>query len=152
MFRPVSPTQTSRYTLPPAALLSLRRLRFYQLRKLFYGRRIATLPVYNQRCAAPCNLLSTRVIGRFNAIFHRIAEIILFGVGDNSSTIRISNWELTTPCCQDAAPLSYRDARTIPRTGLEPVRYSTVTAYGRPLYIHIYGWATGVKKTYHMVQ
>jgi hypothetical protein len=27
-------------------------------------------------------------------------------------------WELTTPCYQDAAPLSYRGARTTPRTGL----------------------------------
>ena len=42
-----------------------------------------------------------------------------------------ANWELTTPCYQDAAPLSYRGERTTPRTGLKPVRYSTVTAYGR---------------------
>ena len=39
-----------------------------------------------------------------------------------------ANWELTTPCCQDAAPLSYRGERITPRTGLKPVRYSAVTA------------------------
>ena len=33
-----------------------------------------------------------------------------------------ANWKLTTPCYQDAAPLSYRSVRTIPRTVLEPVR------------------------------
>jgi len=47
-----------------------------------------------------------------------------------------ANWELTTPCYQNAAPLSYRGERTTPRTGLKPVRYSTVTANGR-----IYFWA-----------
>ena len=31
-----------------------------------------------------------------------------------------ANWELTTPCCQNTAPLSYRGVRTTPRTGLEP--------------------------------
>lgn len=29
-----------------------------------------------------------------------------------------ANWELTTYCYQDAAPLSYRGERIIPRTGL----------------------------------
>jgi hypothetical protein len=29
-----------------------------------------------------------------------------------------ANWKLTTPCYQDAAPLNYRGARIIPRTGL----------------------------------
>jgi len=29
-----------------------------------------------------------------------------------------ANWKLTTPCYQDAAPLSYRGVRTTPRTGL----------------------------------
>ena len=42
-----------------------------------------------------------------------------------------ANWELTTPCCQDAAPLSYRGVRTIPRAGLEPARLAAVTANGR---------------------
>jgi len=32
-----------------------------------------------------------------------------------------ANWELTTPCYQNAAPLSYRGERTTPRTGLKPV-------------------------------
>ena len=29
-----------------------------------------------------------------------------------------ANWELTTPCCQDAAPLNYQGARTTPWAGL----------------------------------
>jgi hypothetical protein len=33
-----------------------------------------------------------------------------------------ANWELTTPDCSDAAPLSYQDVRTIPWAGLEPAR------------------------------
>ena len=41
-----------------------------------------------------------------------------------------ANWELTTPDCSDAAPLNYRDERITSRAGLEPARYSTVTAYG----------------------
>ena len=46
-----------------------------------------------------------------------------------------ANRELTTPCYQDAAPLSYRVERTIPRMGLKPIRYSTVTAYGQIFHI-----------------
>ena len=42
-----------------------------------------------------------------------------------------ANWELTTPDCSDAAPLNYRDERITSRAGLEPARYSTVTAYGQ---------------------
>jgi hypothetical protein len=42
-----------------------------------------------------------------------------------------ANWELTTPCYQNAAPLSYRGERIIPQAGLQPARYPTVTAYGQ---------------------
>jgi len=34
----------------------------------------------------------------------------------------LANWELPIPRFQDAAPLSYRGARTTPRTGLQPDR------------------------------
>ena len=39
-------------------------------------------------------------------------------------------WELTTPCCQDAAPSCYRGVRTIPQAGLQPAGLTTVTANG----------------------
>jgi hypothetical protein len=42
-----------------------------------------------------------------------------------------ANWELTTLCYQNAAPLNYRGERITPRTGLQPARHSTVTAYGQ---------------------
>ncbi len=42
-----------------------------------------------------------------------------------------ANWELTTPCYQNAAPLNYRGERIIPQAGLQPARYPTVTAYGQ---------------------
>jgi hypothetical protein len=38
--------------------------------------------------------------------------------------------KLTTLDYSNAAPLNYRGARTTPRTGLQPARYSTVTANG----------------------
>ena len=37
-------------------------------------------------------------------------------------------WKLTTPCYHDAASSCYRGAQTIPRTGLQPARLTTVTA------------------------
>ena len=55
-----------------------------------------------------------------------------------------ANWELTTPCCQDAAPLSYRGERTTPRTGLKPVRYPTVTAYGHNTDFALTGTIIGI--------
>ena len=33
-----------------------------------------------------------------------------------------ANWELTTSCYQNAAPVSYRGVRIIPRAGLKPAR------------------------------
>ena len=40
-------------------------------------------------------------------------------------------WKLTTPCCHDAASSRYQGARTIPWTGLQPARYTAVTANGQ---------------------
>lgn len=46
-----------------------------------------------------------------------------------------ANWELTTPDYSDAAPLNYQGVRTTPWAGLEPARYSVVTANGRCCFI-----------------
>ncbi len=40
---------------------------------------------------------------------------------------------LTTPCYHDAAFSCYRGVQTIPRTGLQPARFTTVTANGLTL-------------------
>jgi hypothetical protein len=46
--------------------------------------------------------------------------------------------KLTTPCCHDAASSCYRGVRTIPRTGLEPARFTAVTANGQHRFVFIF--------------
>jgi len=53
-----------------------------------------------------------------------------------SLALRFANWKLTPPCYQDAAPLNYRDVRTIPRTGLEPVRPNSCYCIRTAPYFH----------------
>ena len=40
-------------------------------------------------------------------------------------------WKLTTPCYHDAASSCYRGVRTTPQTGLQPARFTAVTANGQ---------------------
>jgi hypothetical protein len=55
-----------------------------------------------------------------------------------------ANWELTTPCCQDAAPLSYRGVRTTPRTGLNPHDIKLLLRTDTPHISRKYGSVRGV--------
>jgi hypothetical protein len=51
-------------------------------------------------------------VGIFNSIYEAMSGFTCV------TACCFANWELTTPCYQDAAPLSYRDERIIPRAGL----------------------------------
>ena len=57
-------------------------------------------------------------------------------------------WKLTTPRHRDAASSCYRGARTTPRTGLQPARWTAVTANGQSPFTSL-AWLLG-RRIYHV--
>jgi len=49
------------------------------------------------------------------------------------SACDLAVWKLTTPCYHDAASSCYRGVRTTPQTGLQPARFTAVTANGQSM-------------------
>ena len=72
-------------------------------------------------------------VGIFNQIYEATSRFTFV------TACCFANWELTTLCHQNAAPLNYRGERITPRTGLQPVRHSAVTANGQIFIIEFMG-------------
>ena len=77
-------------------------------------------------------------VGIFNQIYEATSRFTFV------TACCFANWELTTLCHQNAAPLNYRGERITPRTGLQPVRHSAVTANGQVLRFAFLPFQTGL--------
>ena len=93
-------------------------------RPCYPERRCALLPLF-QRTSSDLPLLTTgsaspRIVDEATCRFTCVTACSL------------AVWKLTTPCHHDAASSCYRGARTTPRTGLQPARFTAVTANGQP--------------------
>ena len=107
---------------------------------LFVSRNMPPLPP--RKIPRAASVLQTRVFG-LPHVSTGSASPLQF----NEATCRFTfvtaccfaNWKLTTPCYQNAASLNYRGERITPRTGLQPVRHSAVTANGQIFIIEFMG-------------